>query len=241
MDFREDFTLVSEQRREFATAEVMESDLEFAFRLQLREALEVSLAVNPSSSSAVLEQPIVEVEDAVNLTSLQNEELARVECELKDREQSEREMQKMRDDLSRRFHDQKVARDLLLISEADWQEWGDHFEKPFGEGSSSSRKTGTEEGMVRVYLKGLVSEETVSGKKVLLSGIGVAICDGRNNLLFEVSKSVIGNGTSKVAVEMKALIEAFNMALSLDLKRITYYTDYLPLLQFVSPYEHHCG
>ncbi|XP_047182939.1 E3 ubiquitin-protein ligase RSL1 [Vigna umbellata] len=230
MDFREDFALLSEQRREFAMAEVIESDLEFAFGLQLQEALEASLALNPSSSSAVIEQPTV---DELNATSVQSEELERVECEMKDKEQSEREMQKMREDLCRRIHDEKVARDILTISEADWQQWGDNFEKPFGEGSSSSGRTETEEGWVRVYLKGLVSEENVRGEKVVLSGIGVAICDRSDNLIFEVSKSVIENGTSKVAVEIKALIEAFNMVLALELKRIVYYTDYYPLLQYV--------
>ena len=127
-----------------------------------------------------------------------------------------------------------MAREISAIPEKDWQQWGDNFEKPFGEGSSSSSLS-REEGVVRVYFKGLVSEENVRGRKVVLSGIGVAICDLSDNLIFEVSKSLIGNGTSKVAAEIKALIEAFNAAIALDLKRVVYCCDYYPLFQFVSP------
>ncbi|KAK7341783.1 hypothetical protein VNO80_24722 [Phaseolus coccineus] len=228
MDFTDDFTWLFAQRREFAVAEAMDSDLDLAYRLQLQEALEASLAMHPSSSSA---EPIVDDEGALNVTSLQNEELARVECEVKDREQSKKEMQKIGEDVSRRIHDEKVAREISTISEVDWQQWGDNFEKPFDEGSSSSSRT--EQSVVRVYLKGLVSEESVRGERVVLSGIGVAICDLSDNLIFEVSKSVVGNGTSKVAAEFKALIEALDLALALNLKRIVYYSDYYPLFQLV--------
>ncbi|RZB80030.1 ATP-dependent RNA helicase DEAH11, chloroplastic isoform B [Glycine soja] len=239
MDFTQDLhCLLSEQRRKLAAAEAMELDLDFAFRLQLKEALAASLAAQPSSSSsaaaAIIEQPVVVIhDDDVNAMTLQREELARMEREMKDREQSEAETLKMREELCRRIHDEKVAREISAIPEKDWQQWGDNFEKPFGEGSSSSSLS-REEGVVRVYFKGLVSEENVRGRKVVLSGIGVAICDLSDNLIFEVSKSLIGNGTSKVAAEIKALIEAFNAAIALDLKRVVYCCDYYPLFQFVS-------
>jgi len=57
-------SLLSDQHRQLATAEAMESDLDFAFRLQLQEALAASLASQPSSSSvAAIEQPVVVVDD----------------------------------------------------------------------------------------------------------------------------------------------------------------------------------
>lgn len=241
MDFTENFTLWSEQRREFAAVEAMESDLDIAYRLQLQEALEASLSLHPSSSSAVIEQPISDDEGALNVTSLQSEELTRLESEIKDYEQSRREIQTIMEDISRRFHDEKVAREISTISEVDWQEWGDNFEKPFGEGSSSSSSGRAEEDLVRVYLKGLVSEENVRGESVVLSGLGVAICDLSDNLLFEVSKSAVANGISKVVAEMKALVEALNLALALNFKRVVYYSDYYPLFQYVSLYERDCG
>lgn len=178
-------------------------------------------------------------DDVFKVPSLQLEELARMEIEMKDREQSERVMREAKVDLSRLIHDQKMAREILKFSEEDWDEWGDNFEKPFGEGSSSSSglKSGSnigDDAVVRVYFKGLVSEETVRGEKVLLAGIGVAVCDLTDNLIFEISKSVVGNGTSKIAVELKALIEAFNAVIALDLSRVIYFGDYFPLFQFVS-------
>ncbi|RDY09338.1 putative E3 ubiquitin-protein ligase rbrA, partial [Mucuna pruriens] len=232
MDLTEDLhCLLSELRRELAAAEAMESDLDFAFNLQLQEALAASLAEQPSSSSSTALEELVD-DGALNATALQCEELARVELEMKDREQSEREMRKTTEDLRRRIHDENVAREISTISEADWQQWGDNFEKPFGEGSSSSGKR--EEGVARVYFKGLVGEENVRGEKIVLAGIGVAICDLSDNLIFEVSKSLVGKGTSKVATEIMALVEAFNAAIALDLRHVIYCCDYYPLFQFVS-------
>lgn len=240
MDSAEDLhCLLSEQRRELAAAEAMDSDLEFAFRLQLEEALAASLATHPSSAAAslVVEEPAVD--DAfLKATSVQLEEVERMEREMKDREQSEMEMRKAREDLNRRIHDQKTASEILSIPEDDWLQWGDNFEKPFGEGSSSVSKSevDSDEGAVyRVYFKGLVSEESVRGEKVVLAGIGVAICDHADNLIMEVSKSLLANGTSRIAAALKALIEAFNAAIALDLKRVVYFCDYYLLFQFVSP------
>ncbi|KAK7262361.1 hypothetical protein RJT34_29930 [Clitoria ternatea] len=239
MDLTEDFhSLLSEQHSELVAAEAMETDLDFAFRLQLQEALAASLAAHPSSSTAAatIQEPLaIDDDGALNATMLQREELARAELEMRDREQSETEMTKMREDLCRRIHDQKVAREIIAIPEGDWLEWGDNFEKPYGEGSSSSSgKRVVDDGVVfRVYFKGLVNEGSVRGGKDVIGGIGIAICDPSDNLVFEVSKSFVGNGTNKVVADLKALVEAFNAAIDLDLKRLVYFCDYLPLFQYV--------
>ncbi|KAJ7980959.1 RBR-type E3 ubiquitin transferase [Quillaja saponaria] len=214
-------------------AEALESDFEFAFRLQLQEALAASVALQSSSSSILEPQfPITKTEEAPNLARLQSEELSKLEQEIKDREQSEIERRKLKEDLSRRIHDQKVANEIHGIPE-----WGDNFEKPFGEGCSSSKPRVVEnddDALFRLYFKGFVSEERVSGEKVTLAGIGIAICDTGDNLVFEVRKPLVGNGMNKNATEAKALIEGLNAAIALDLKRITFYTDYYPIFQFVS-------
>ncbi|XP_057750051.1 E3 ubiquitin-protein ligase RSL1 [Arachis stenosperma] len=248
--------LLLEQRRELATAEAIDSDLEFAYRLQLEEALAASLASLPSSSSPQPPPPPPPTNDdkndaVLNATTLQAQELARVEQELRDRHLSEAEARKTSLDLNRRVHDQKVAIEILRMPEDDWVEWGDNFEKPFffGEGSSSSsstkkKNTGkgnleTDEGddgaVFRVYFKGLVSkdEKLKNGEKVLLAGIGVAICDPEDNLILEVRKPLIGCGTSKIAADLKALIEGLNAAFALDLKRVQFFCDYYPIFQFV--------
>lgn len=227
-------SLLSEQRRELAAAEAMDSDFEFAFRLQLQEALAASLGSQPSSSSSV--EPLVSFDDAVSRpTTLQSEELARLEQEIKDRQQSEIETRKMKEDLSRRMHDQMVAREVLRIPEDDWREWGDNFEKPFDEGCSKRDAVrGDRDTVFRLYFKGLVSEERLRDEKIVLAGIGIAICDPSDNLIFEMSKPLVGNGMNKVATQTKALIEGLNAAIALDLRRLTFYCDYHPLFQFVS-------
>lgn len=233
MDASDDLqSLLSQQRRELMAAEAMDSDFDYAFRLQLQEALAASLASQPSSS----DEPQPSSDDAdLKPTTLLSEELAKLEQEIKDHQQSEIEMRKMKEDLSRRMHDQKVAREILRIPEADWMEWGDNFEKPFDEGCSKRDALRSDEDTVfRLYFKGLVSEETLRDERIVLAGIGIAICDPRDNLIFEMSKPLVGNGMNKVAAQIKALIEGLNAAIALDLKRLTYYCDYFPLFQFVS-------
>lgn len=230
-------SLVSEQRHELRAAQALESDLDLAFELQLQEALAASVAHQPSSSIALVPHP-PPPNDAVSLcvgfATVQSEELARLQQELKDRQQSEIEMRKMREDLCRRIHDQKVAREVLKIPEEDWRVWGDNFEKPFGgEGSSSSGAAIGSECEFRLYLKGLISDEKVGDKTIKLAGIGVAICDSRDNLIFKVTKPLIVNGMNKIGADAKALIEGLNAALVLELKRLVFYCDCRVFYKFV--------
>ncbi|XP_062082007.1 E3 ubiquitin-protein ligase RSL1-like [Humulus lupulus] len=244
-------SLVYEQRRELMAAETLESDLDFAFRLQLQEALTASMAAQPSSSSAAvptLGRIRPQNKEAARFASHQSKELAPVEQEIKDWNQSAIEMLRLREDLSRRVHDQMVTR----IPNDDW---GDIFAKPFGDGSSkikvrfeSDDETrffdsqsedeeeyeDDEEAVYRVYFKGLLSEENSGVQNMVMAGIGVALCDPRDNLLFEVRKPLIGKGLSKLGAEAKALIEGLNAAMTLNLKRITLYCDNFTFHQFVS-------
>ncbi|KAL6276033.1 hypothetical protein ACE6H2_019634 [Prunus campanulata] len=226
---------VSEQRRELMEAQSLESDMDLAFNIQLQEALAASLALQPSSSSTQppLNDAVRTIPNTPTHVSLKAEELIRMEQELKD---GEIEMRKAREDLNRRIHDDQVAREIKKIPEDEWQESGELFAKPFGEGSSSSSSTKrVESGSVfRLYFKGLVSEEMVGNEKVVLAGVGVALCDSRDNLVFEVRKPLIGNGMSKNGAQLKALIEGLNAALALDLKRITFFCENFPIFQFVN-------
>ncbi|GMN24598.1 hypothetical protein TIFTF001_000615 [Ficus carica] len=262
-DFR---TLVSEQRRELMAADSFESDLDLAFRLQLQEALAASLALQPSSSSSssaatAIQPPSSSTsaaavaapnsrlnDDAPRFAFAQSEELSLLEQELRDREQSAIAMRREREDLDRRIHDQRVAREILTIPDDDWRDWGENFAKPFGEGSSKGAiviedededededdEDEDEDCVFGLYFKGLVSQEIVGGNKSVLSGIGIAICDPRENLIFEVRKPLFGNGLNKTSAEAKALIEGLNAALALDLKRITLYCDNYTFFQFIS-------
>lgn len=127
-----------------------------------------------------------------------------------------------------------------------WEDWGDCFERPFGEGCSKELRwdetdseidsidgVSDDEYDFRIYFKGLISEERVKDN---YAGIGVAICDFKDNLILEITKPLVGVGLSKQAAELKALIEGLNAALSLDLNRIEFCCDYYPIYQFVSSY-----
>ncbi|XP_010043702.2 uncharacterized protein LOC104432845 [Eucalyptus grandis] len=236
-------TLVAEQHRELMAAQALESDHDLAFRLQLEEAMAASLSLLPSSSSpppSPSPQTLAPPADAASpsFAFLQSDELSRFRRELEDRELSEAEARRGREDLHRRIHDQKVATEIMTIPDDDWEDWGDEFERPFGEGSSKDRGGGRGGDVFRLYCKGLVSDERAEGQKSnsVFAGIGVAVCDFRGNLIFEVTKPLIGPGTSKskAGVEATALVEGLNAALALELKRIAFYCDYFPLYQFVT-------
>lgn len=113
------------------------------------------------------------------------------------------------------------------MPEDEWEDWGDNFERPFGEGSSKSVTTE----VFRVYFKGLVEK---TGPKHVLGGIGVAICDSSDRVLFELSKPLPESELNRHCVEFKALIEALNAAIALELKRVVFYCDYRPIYRFVS-------
>ncbi|KAK3036827.1 hypothetical protein RJ639_031305 [Escallonia herrerae] len=231
-------TLTTEHRRELAAFRVMESDLELAFRLQLQEAIDASLSLQPSTSTSAPPRPPTPSNDALlHSAELQALELDQFEQHLKDRDLSQTETRQMRDDFARLIHDRRVAREIQAMAEDDWEECGDNFERPYGEGSSRS----VSHELFRVYFKGLISEESIaaggcSGRTATFGGIGVAICDSRNELVFELKKAVKGQGMSRRGVEGKALIEGLNAAIALDLKRVVFYCDYYPLYQFVKSY-----
>ncbi|OVA18153.1 zinc finger protein [Macleaya cordata] len=227
--------LVSEQQRELMAAKDIISDFDLAFRLQMQEALNASLALQPSTSSAPKPSSLIDPqlisdddEEISQLTNLQTLELEKFQQERKDREHCEGEMNKLSDDLKRRIHDQNFAREILMFPEKDWENHGEYFEKPFGEGSSSNPVT---DEPFRLYFRGLVSEEIVKGSKVMLSAMGAAICDPQDNLLLKIQKPLIGDWKSHRFVEVKALIEGLNAALSLNIKRINVYCDYFPLFK----------
>lgn len=220
-------SVVSHQRRELLEAQTLESDLDLAFRLQLEEALAASMSSLPSTSSS---PPRVQNPDTdcfvSGLRALQTDELDRLVQEVRDRQQSEAEMTKLREDIHRRAHDQKLAREISQMPEEEWEEYGDNYERPFGEGSSSGE-------VFRVFFKGLAREEKIGNSREPIMGIGVSICDFRDNLVFELQKPLVGCGKSHEYAETRAMIEALNAALALDLTRVDLFCDHQPLYQRV--------
>ncbi|XP_071700248.1 E3 ubiquitin-protein ligase RSL1-like [Rutidosis leptorrhynchoides] len=111
--------------------------------------------------------------------------------------------------------------------------------RPYGENSSFSSKGETNSEVFGVYFNGMmmIREERVGGsgskqkrrKAVAMAGIGVAICDSRDKLIYGMKKplDMVKDGLisklcveEKVIIEAKALIEALNASTTLNLKRI---------------------
>ncbi|CAH8323392.1 unnamed protein product [Eruca vesicaria subsp. sativa] len=90
--------------------------------------------------------------------------------------------------------------------------------------------------MYRVYFKGLVSEESGSGKgKVsdLVAGFGVAICDQRDVLLFELKGQLVGRGANRQGAEIQALTRGLTEAWKLGIKHVSIFCDSFPIFQYV--------
>ncbi|XP_049368072.1 E3 ubiquitin-protein ligase RSL1 [Solanum verrucosum] len=236
MDSEDLKTLAAEQRRELMAARDVDLDFDFAYQLQLQEAIDVSLSMQPSTSTAAPPTPTLlqpqpnssSANDGISkFADVQFSEILQLEREIDDRRLSELEFRIMRDDLQRRIHDHRVAQEILRMPEDEWQDNGDNFELPFGEGTSKSE----DKELFRVYFKGLVENFPPN---VFIGGIGVAICDSRDELLFEMRKPFFGNAMNRQCIEFKALIEGLNAAIALDLRRVVFYCDYFPIFQFVT-------
>ncbi|XP_077239554.1 E3 ubiquitin-protein ligase RSL1-like [Tasmannia lanceolata] len=224
--------LVSEQQRELMAAKELESDLDFAFQIQMQEAMEASLSMNPHEPSSSSFEIEIE-DDLIQVMKLQTLELEKFQLEKKDRDLCESEMKRISYNLKCQIHDGNLARQIHQMPDEEWEETGDYYEKPFGEASSSSGPVIDEP--FRLYFKGLVTTENVKGEMVKLAGIGIAVCDPRDNLILQLQKPLVGGGMSHGIVETKALIEGLNAALSLDIniKRIDVFFEYVPLYNHV--------
>nr|XP_028945176.1 uncharacterized protein LOC114819736 [Malus domestica] len=207
--------ILSEQRRELMAAQTLDSDLEMAFKLQMQEAMIASLALPPL---------------------LMLEDVERFAQELQDHERTVLEMMKAKEDLSRRIHDQKFAVELRDVPEDYWAQHGEYYQRPYCTDGASSSKPAVvvETENLRLYCKGLVSEEMVRDVK---SVVGVAICDPMDNLIFEARKNleavVDGVMLSNEAAELEAIIEGLNNALTLDLEAVTFFCDDYMIYQYV--------
>ncbi|KAL0460239.1 UNVERIFIED_CONTAM: hypothetical protein Slati_0651100 [Sesamum latifolium] len=138
---------------------------------------------------------------------------------------SEAEVERVRLDLSRQVHDRAFARQVAAVPEAEWRTTENNLKRPRGGGSSYR---------FRVYVKGLVDKPGMAG------GMGVAICDQDDGLVFEVSKGLNAKeheGNAELA-EVKALIEGLHIAVAVDLKKIKIVSDNPLLYQYVTGKKH---
>ncbi|XP_023006799.1 uncharacterized protein LOC111499463 [Cucurbita maxima] len=163
--------IVSAQLRDLMDALALDSDHEFSYKLQIEEALDASLASSASSFTPLPEFQELEGNDITTIGTLYSGELG--ECD-----QIFQEWLQSAFD-TRRTHD---SGEILNIPDGDLSEREYSIGKSFGEGSSKSEEN---QGVSSLYFKGLVSEEGI--------GIGVSICNPKNELVFEVKRRLVGN------------------------------------------------
>ncbi|KAI4315977.1 hypothetical protein L6164_023998 [Bauhinia variegata] len=237
--------LLSEQSDELFMAKTLDSDLHFAFELQMQEAIVASLAsqrsastLAPFTSPAWL--PEGEIDDSVLgvATELMLDDVQSFTLRLVDQEKCQAEMEKTLEDLDRRIFDQQFAWEIFNMPEDERKTYGDNFHRPYysdGASSSSSsslslRSPSLQTENFKLYFKGLVSEERVRDIRVVVASAGIAICDSRDYLIFEVKKpleAVESGGLvlSSECAELQALIEGLDMAFSLALQRLSIFFD----------------
>ncbi|CAN7022202.1 hypothetical protein IGI04_023401 [Brassica rapa subsp. trilocularis] len=234
--------ILEEQREEIMAAKTLAQDHDLAFNLQMQEALAVSRAAHTSSPTLDFTGGEPEEGDGFDYTSLILEDIARVDQERRDREVGVQEMKRLKVDLDRRIHDQRFAKEIMNIPDADWSKDGDFFHKPYSleEASSSANKVPPPFSAIgfesfRVYCKGLVSEEMIGETRVTVGGVGVALCDSSDILIWEVAK-VLGADESKSPqiAELEAILRALDEALTFDLGRVTFFIDDFNLFNYVT-------
>ncbi|XP_059429208.1 E3 ubiquitin-protein ligase RSL1-like [Corylus avellana] len=229
------------------TAKSLDSDLDLAYHLQMQEAMTASLALQPSTSRCPSAAATV------------------ILRELNYRVLREPEIGKMREHLDRRLHNQKLANNIIInipdeewesdiinisdeegendiinIPDGEWEVTLHNYRRPYDstDPSTSSSAALVETECFRLYFMGLVTEESVRDTKITVAGAGVAICDSRDSLIFEVRKNLnalvdVQTVTYEIA-ELEALIEGLNEALRLDLKRLTFFCDHYNVYQYVT-------
>ncbi|XP_023638605.1 uncharacterized protein LOC17884756 [Capsella rubella] len=234
--------ILEEQREEIMAAKTLARDHDLAFNLQMQEALAVSRAAHTSSVPDSSSGDVATVDftggyDEFDFTSLILQDIERVDQERRDRAFGEQEMKRLKVDLDRRIHDQKFAQEIMRIPERDWSNYGADYEKPYtlGAGASSSSSSAIGNESFKVYCKGLVSEEMIGDTRVMVGGVGVALCDSTGNLIWEVKKVLVAEeAKSPEIAELEALVHGLDEALTFDLGRVTFFIDHFKVFQYVT-------
>ena len=222
------------QLKEIATGALEEFDSDFAFRLQMEEAMAASLSNHSSSSSELpptVQEPksLTENNDSLLRLTLQEEELERLKVNCTDVYLCQNEMRQITTEIRRQAHDERFARDLSLIPEAEWRNTGDFFERPIGKGLRE------EEEPFKLYFKGLC--EIIPGSaEEYVAAIGVFICNPLGREIFKIKKAKVGPRAGPELMDLKALIEGLNAALSLGITSLNIFFQHTALFNHVSEF-----
>ncbi|KAF8724076.1 hypothetical protein HU200_021089 [Digitaria exilis] len=191
-----------------SSAAISACDLDYAFQLQLDEAIQASLRVDPTFSSssnaaasssaqaaATLPEPSSDVAYAFALQAAASVRIA--------------------------AHDALFARELAAIPEDRWAHDGDYFARPLDLTSPASGP------MFRVFFKGMASSEVV-GPRDRDPGLGVlavAVCGPQGNVVLRMHKPVEVFVGDREMLEALALMEGLLAALELGIRSVRVITD----------------
>lgn len=223
------------QYRELAAAQAASSDLDYAFELQMQEALSASMgttqydyhgttnsASNAGGNSGGSEMGDVDEGGMTLLLRLQALEFEKFQQEVADHKQAEEERRRLSEEIYRKSHDAKFARSIQTMPEDEWEATGDYYEKPF-----EAERITKDDRRFKLYYKGLISAENVDGVGDhwdTLAGAGVAIYDPDDNLILKLRKQ-LGVDLSRAVAEYLALKEGLMAAFDLGIRNVTAYGD----------------
>ncbi|KAF2574537.1 hypothetical protein F2Q70_00005574 [Brassica cretica] len=235
---------------EFLGGRDSDSDSEYAFRLQMEEALAASLASRsraPPSPPVVARSgfAIVVEDEEIGSTPRGESENARQRntgggegnSRGKGKTHHETVSGIRRDDRNPNSKVQNASAYVGTVTVLPAQSVGEGSSKKVV-GDAVRRGSFRGDLMYRLYSKGLVSEETGNGNgkgKVadVVAGFGVAICDQRDALLFESKGQLAGRGSNRQGAEIQALTLGLTEASKLGIKHVAIFCDSFPIFQFV--------
>uniref|UniRef100_A0ACD5YJU0 Uncharacterized protein n=1 Tax=Avena sativa TaxID=4498 RepID=A0ACD5YJU0_AVESA len=225
-----------------STAAVSVSDLDYAYQLQLAEAIQASLRVdagstNPSSSKgkAPIASPATssssyqpaqapappQPSDASYALAVHAADLARAEEDHRFAKACHVYHARAAASACVVAHDALFARELAAIPDDRWAHDGDNIERPL-----DSTKP-----LFRLLFKGMTSKEVVGprDRDPGVAVLAVALCDSRAKVVLRIQKPVEGFEGGRMMLEVMALMEGLQAAVGLGIQSLTIVTDYRAL------------
>ncbi|GAB2215138.1 hypothetical protein Drorol1_Dr00019515 [Drosera rotundifolia] len=207
--------LLVEHRGELAAHHHVQSDLDFAFQLQLQEALTASLSSTAAAASSAVDVSV----PTPSVADFLDAEIERIRREHSDQEFSRSLQAQTLAELGARFHDRSFAEEMDLIPDPEWESTGNWFEKPL------ELEEGNNVGPVyRVCCKGMVGGGGGGGEGRVVASAAIVVVGERGEVEFEVAKPVAveEEEVREEVVEVLAVLEGLDLALSLGLKKVTF-------------------
>ncbi|CAM6089606.1 unnamed protein product [Calypogeia fissa] len=245
-----EFALMTIQSQEYARASMMYSDLEFACQLQLNEALAASAAMSHEAEGVRREQLDTNAGetnleggekggrretgrggerregDRAIACAVQSRELWRRRQELIDKEKAEMARQDSAVEMQRRWHDREFSRLISEMAEDEWENVGDHFEKPFVPSSSPSSvgcEDEPEEGNCAQQVCILYFAKAREDPGYM--GMAWAVTDAATGLVLFQQSKLLGLGVSAYSADYTALINGLAYARSAGVTNIVAHGD----------------